>query len=282
MNIKNLTHKAALFFMASMLAFSFSASADSWNWGHVFKHGWGHHHHNKSRPDNLAKAMTFISTRPFDSVDGTFFLDGMVDGDGMDFFKNVMGLTDAEIDEKRENAIAFYMDRFGLDVNDPRLYLTGFQIDPAADYRVVMMSGKRNNVGKGLPIVDGGFALAVVDPEGIELGGEFEGTHVPAGTMFAAEGNYVIKRGKGRKDLVLSYQSRGPMQPVGTGGIINCEVFHPVHGAGVGWGYFEFHTLTNGQTAAQVRNVLTFPAFGYEELMIGQVEEEEVEEVVEE
>jgi hypothetical protein len=33
----------------------------------------------------------------------------------------------------------------------------------------------------------------------------------------------------------------------------------------VAWGYFEFHNLSNGQISAQVRNVLTFPGFGFEE-----------------
>ncbi|MCI0556430.1 MAG: hypothetical protein L0287_36270 [Anaerolineae bacterium] len=250
---------------ASLLALSFTASAETSPWPGTLDH-----RESKSSPDNLIKAMTFIATRPFDSVDGTFFLDGLVGGDGMDFFKNVLGLTDQEIEDRRSSAIEFFAERFGIDVNDPRVYFTGFQIDPATDYRVIMMTGEGNNPGKGYPIIDGGFAVAVTDPAGLDLGGEFEGTHVPAGTMFAAGGTYVIKRGKKSKDIVIDYQSRGPMQPVGTGGAINCEVVHPKWGKGLAWGYFEFHSLSNGQISAQVRNVVTFPGLGIEETMIEQ------------
>ncbi|ESS66714.1 hypothetical protein MGMO_177c00050 [Methyloglobulus morosus KoM1] len=263
MEKRGLTNIFLVFFFSLMMALSFSASAlDESSFD---KHA--NHSHGKNNPDNLIKAMTFISTRPFNSVDGTFFLDGLFGGDGMGFFKNVLGLTDQQIEQKRNAAIAFYASRFGIDVNNPKVYFTGFQIDPGADYRVIMMTGEENP-GKGYPIIDGGFAVAVTDPAGLDLGGEFMGTHVPAGTVFAAEGTYVIKRGKERKDIVINYQSRGPMQPVGTGGVINCEVVHPVWGKGLGWGYFEFHNLKNGQITSQVRNVLTFPGLGIEETMI--------------
>lgn len=251
--------KIALIVASLVAVISFNANASHDNdWSKYYKNS----------PDNLGKIFTFISTRPFDSVDGTFFLDGMAGGDGMDFFKNTMGYSDEEIAENKQAAIEFYQERFGLDASDPRLYLTGFQIDPAADYRAVLVSGKKRNPGKGYPIIDGGWALAVVDPAGIDLGGDFAGTHVPAGTMFAHGGSYVIKRGGSRKDIIINYKSRGPMQPVGRGGVINCEVSSDKFGEGVAWGYFEFHALANGQIAAQVRNVVTFPGFGYEEEMI--------------
>lgn len=249
----------------SMLALSSTASADN-----SLLNEKPNQSQSKNNPDNLIKAMTFISTRPFNSVDGTFFLDGLFGGDGMAFFKNVLGLTDQEIELRRNSAIAFYAERFGIDVNDKKVHFTGFQIDPSADYRVIMMTGKDNNPGKGYPIIDGGFAVAVVDPAGLDLGGEFVGTHVPAGTVFAAGGTYVIKRGKHLKDIVINYQSRGPMQPVGTGGVINCELFHSAWGKGLGWGYFEFHKLKNGQITSQVRTVLTFPGLGIEETLLTQ------------
>jgi hypothetical protein len=252
-------------FMASSLAVSVSASADESPW-----HGNPDHQKGYSRPDNLIKAMTFISTRPFNSVDGTFFLDGLFGGNGMDFFKNTLGLTDQQIEVKRNSAIAFFAQRFGIDVNDPRVYFTGFQVDPATDYRVMMMTGEENNPDKGYPIIEGGFIVAVMDPAGLDLGGEFAGTHVPAGTVFAAGGTYVIKRGGHREDIVINFQSRGPNQPVGTGLVVNCEVEYPEWGKGLGWGYFELHKLSNGQISAQGRNVLTFPGLGITETLLVQ------------
>lgn len=260
--------------MASVLAFSFSASADNYSHKNNYKtdkYSYKNHHKksHQMKPDNLGQAFTFVASRPFESVDGTFFLDGLVAGDGIRFFKEEMGYSDEEIEANRLAAIDFYQGRFGLDaINNPSVHLTSFELDPAADYRVLLASGKNMNPGKGWPIIDGGWALAVVDPNGVDLGGDFAGTHVPAGTMFTHGGSYVIKRGKHKKDIVINYQSRGPMQPVGRGGAINCEVTSSEFGNGVSWGYFEVHPLSNGQTAAQVRNVLTFPGFGYAEEMI--------------
>lgn len=224
---------------------------------------------SEGHPDNLIKAMTLISTRPFNSVDGTFFVDGLA-GDGMNFFKNVLGLTDQKIEQKRNAAINFLNKRFGIDVNDPKVYFTGFQITPDNDYRVLMMTGENKNLGKGYSVIDGGYAVFVTAPEGLDLGGEFAGTHVPVGTMFTAGGTYVIKRGENQKDILITYQSRGPMQSVGTGGVFNCEVFHPKWGKGLGLGYWEFHNLKNGQFTSQLRNTLTFPGFGIEEGLIEQ------------
>lgn len=220
---------------------------------------------SKNGPDNLIKAMTFVSTRPFNSVDGSFFRDGLAGGDGMYFFKQVLGLTDQQIEARRNAAIKFYNQRFGIDVNNPGVYFTGFQIDPATDYRAIMMTGKNNNPGKGYPVLEGGFIVVVTDPAGLDLEGEFQGTHVPAGTVFAAEGTYLIQRGHDQKDIVINFQSRGPNMPVGTGLAVNCEVSHPEWGNGVGWGYFELHKLKNGQISAQGRNVLTFPGLGIAE-----------------
>jgi len=257
--------RSSIFLLASLLALAFTVSADNSPWSGNLDHQKGN-----NQPDNFVMAMTFISTRPFNSVDGTFFLNGLLGGNGMDFFKNTLGLSDEEIEERRNSVVAFYTNRFGIDVNDPRVYFTSIQVDPAADYRVMMITGKGNNPGKGYPILEGGFVVVVVDPAGLDLGGEFIGTHVPMGAMFAAGGSYVIKTGGKGKDIVINYQSRGPTLFAGTGGIINCEVFHPVWGNGLGWGYFEFHKLTNGQSSAQIRNVLTFPGLGFEGILIGQ------------
>ncbi len=270
MNLEKITKKLTLLITCIVFTFSFTANAGPWDWGH----GGNNHHkfseaiwnfyHKKKRPDNLAKTMTFAATRAFDSVDGTFFVDGLIGGDGMRFFKQTMGFSDQVIERNRGRASEFFMERFGLDIADPRLYFTGFEIDPASGYRVIMESGENHKIGKGYPILDGGWGLVVMSPEGIDLGGEFEGTHVPAGSMFV-HGNYLIKRGKGRKDLAIGYRSRGPILSVGTGNVINCEVFHPKLGFGVSLGYSEIHQLNNGQITAHARNVLTFPAFGYEQ-----------------
>ncbi|ESS66712.1 hypothetical protein MGMO_177c00030 [Methyloglobulus morosus KoM1] len=151
-------------------------------------------------------------------------------GNGMSFFKNELGLTDQQIENKRQSAIMFFSKRFGIDVTDTKVVFNGFEADPATDYRVIMMTGEENNSSKGFPILEGGFIVAVMDSAGLDLGGEFEGTHVPAGTVFAAEGVYIVKRGGHKKDIFINFQSIGPNQPVGTGLVVNCEVSHPEWG----------------------------------------------------
>ncbi|MCP5245667.1 MAG: hypothetical protein H6937_06890 [Burkholderiales bacterium] len=227
---------------------------------------------SKHAPDNLTKAITFVANRPFDSVDGSIFRDGLIGGDGKAFFKNILGLSDQEIENKQQAAIEFLEQRFGIDVNNPGVIFTGFQIDPTINFKAIMMTGegKENNPGNGFPILEGGFIAVVVDPSGIDLAGEFAGVHAPAGTMLAAEGTYIIQRGKKYEDIVIRFQSRGPNFPVGTGLIINCELFHPEWGEGLGWAYTELHKLSNGQFVAQARNTLTFPGLGFEETMIEQ------------
>ncbi|MFT7560030.1 MAG: hypothetical protein ACI93R_001945 [Flavobacteriales bacterium] len=42
--------------------------------------------HRGNTPDNLTIVLTFVATTPIDSVDGSFFKDGLVGGDGKGFF----------------------------------------------------------------------------------------------------------------------------------------------------------------------------------------------------
>ncbi|ESS66713.1 hypothetical protein MGMO_177c00040 [Methyloglobulus morosus KoM1] len=67
-SIKTIMKPLLTLLATSLLVFSFNVSADNESQFEKFGHS-----QNKHDPDNLIKAMTFSSTRPFDSVDGTFF-----------------------------------------------------------------------------------------------------------------------------------------------------------------------------------------------------------------
>lgn len=260
MNKVKLLLSISIFFVIFLSILSFNTFAGDLTTSENWKH-----QKIKKNPDNLIKSMTFIASRPFNSADGSFLLDGVFGGDGMNFFKNVLGLTDQEIKDRRNSAIEFFATSFGIMVNDPRVYFTGFQIDPATDYRTIMMTGEEQRIGEGYPVLEGGFLLAVTHPDGIDLGGEFEGLHVPAGALFVAGGAYVIQPGKGKPDIVLNLQSRWPNLPYESGRVLNMEVSHPEWGKGLAWGNAQIHKLANGQDSSQVRVVLTFPGLGIEE-----------------
>lgn len=249
-------------FIFSLLALSFNAVAENSlpedNLNFTTK---------KNAPDNLTHAITFIASKPFYSTDGSFLLNGLLGGDGISFFKQTLGLTDKQIEQRRDAAISFFSQRFGIDVNDPKVHFTGFQIDPTTDYRAIMMTGE--DAGIGYHIDEGGFIAVVMDTDGLDLRGEFLGQHVPKGTVFAAGGTYVINR-PGHKNITIDFHSRGPNLPVGTGKILNCELFNTKWGKGLGWGYTEIYPLPNGKTGSQVRMVLTFPGLGIEETLLGK------------
>lgn len=209
-------------------------------------------------PTDLDKMLVYISTTPFTPVDGTFMVDGMM-GDGMHFQKEVLKRTDEEIAQDRNNAIDFFQSRFGISVTDPRVHFSGFEILPELEYRAVVISGE-NVPPKGWPVHDGGWMVIVMDPHGIDLGGEFAGTHVTPGTMFV-HANYLID--KKPTPVLLNYQAKRPIVPDTYGSFqVNCEIFSEQYGNGQAIGGTLPVALPDGRMLINTRNIITFPPFG--------------------
>ena len=103
-------------------------------------------------------------------------------------YADIMNFTPAEILVEQAKAKEWFVHRFGMDVDDPanagRLSLFPFTVNPNLDFRAFYISG-RHVPSDGYEIRDGGFALAVIDPAGFTLGGDFPGRHVPQGSLVA-------------------------------------------------------------------------------------------------
>lgn len=191
------------------------------------------------------------------------------------FSQEVMGWSEAEEAEFESRARTFFAERFGIDTAAPeyagRVMMVPFMLDPRWEYRVYNSSGEYVPQ-QGWVVRDGGYQLVVVDPEGVSLGGEFQGQKAPMGAL-AAYGKYNIKRSIGRshkhRELVIHYQSREPvlqnsgfpLQRDGQGVLIApLEVQHPEHGAGWAFAHIVDVTLENGLRQTNNRNIMTFPA----------------------
>lgn len=154
--------------------------------------------------------------------------------DGDYFHKTIMGRTDAQIDLEGQRAKDYFYARFGLNVDalvaDGRLAFDSFMIDPRGEYRAYTKSGAKAP-SEGWVVRDGGFIATVLDPNGIELGGEFQGAGLPPispGGLILF-GNYNIletkPNGKHGQAFSISYRSDMPMITNDWGElIVNCQI----------------------------------------------------------
>lgn len=174
--------------------------------------------------------------------------------------REVWGLEDADIDAFESEVRGFYSQRFGLDVDDPeageRFVITTYGCDPRLAYRVVVMS-EREVPPAGWPVCDGGYLLTIIDPEGVQLGGEFEGQVAPPGASMAF-GRYHIETDTGEV-LSIGFRSLTPYvsDPWGNASI-RCELDSPELGTGVANLVYRLDQLESGEFTLMIRNVLTF------------------------
>ena len=174
--------------------------------------------------------------------------------------REVWGLSDEQIAAYELETKGFFVERFGLDLDDPanaeRLQLIPFGCDPRIAYRVVTMAG-RSVPAEGWPLCDAGYLLTVIAPEGVELGGDFEGRLAPSGSTFAY-GRYYIDAGA-EQDMRIDFRSITPYlaDPFGVSAI-RCEVDSAELGSGEANIVYKLDQLPDSQFQVMVRNVLTF------------------------
>ena len=230
-------------------------------------------------PEHYKKMFVYESSVPFYSPDGLFFVDGFATGDASNFHKNIMNRSDEEIEEQKQEALEFFAARFGMYKENPSLLFTSVEVMPEIDYQVVFSSGEKVPE-QGWQVRDAAWVFAVVNPEGMVLGGEFEGIHVPMGSMVAygeynirktrknrrAEENMRESKRKNRRNTIhIKYQSLRPIVPDADGVIIlACELFNEKYGEGQALGIVFPFELSDGRTVMNIRNTLTFPKWGLE------------------
>ena len=186
------------------------------------------------------------------------------------FHKVVMGRTDAEIDAFEQMAKDFFLQRFGIDVDDPvnidRIIFGDFMNDPRLNYRNYVASGK-TVPADGWFFYDGGWFVLVTDPDGFTLDGEFVGHRVPQNT-FLFFGNYHIvetkKNGKIQNRVNIFYRSATPVAPAfdGPGGF-RCELSldgldFPTGVQGQAQGLSGVRQISPTAIKFNIRNVITF------------------------
>lgn len=154
----------------------------------------------------------------------------------------------------------WYQDTFGIDVDDPdnakRLYVIPTQaVPPDANYRIVM-SSEAEVPPEGWPLTDVANGITIVDPEGFELGGEWEGTYVPAGTSFTY-GIYGIDTGE--EVRVAPFRSGVPGAS-NTSGVyaFQCDVLHPTLGDGNAGVFAHIEQTDDGFLVYDIRATATF------------------------
>jgi hypothetical protein len=185
--------------------------------------------------------------------------------DGMFFQREIMGRTDAEIEQNKQDAIAFFIERFGVDPTDNAdvsFTDSSFMVDPRNEYRAYVVSG-HEVPAEGWVIRDGGWSVRITNPDGITLGGEFAGEHAPAGSSFFF-GDYNIDV-PGEDPIIIHYQSAFIASPNASGTFaFRCEVISEDFGTGLAQGISAPQTTEDGLRHANIRNILTFPGLGGE------------------
>ena len=253
---KFITKNSFLMFVIAVFCLAAThSSARSWNVG-----GYERCDNNEApEPEGYGQTLVFVGNGIWRSVDGGSFVDGLIEGDGMNFQKNIMGRTDEEIEENRQLALEFFERRFGLDAeNDTEnLYFSGLEIDPRNNMRVYTISGV-DVPAHGWVVRDGGWIVTVTNPEGVTLGGELEGTFAPVGTAMVY-GEYNIKV-PFKENIIIHYESDFPFMADQFGSLaIRCRLFSEDFGEGITGGLANPVFLDDNFLMQQdIRNILTF------------------------
>ncbi|MGE0600598.1 MAG: hypothetical protein AB7P41_14260 [Dehalococcoidia bacterium] len=191
------------------------------------------------------------------------------------FHREIMGRSPDEMAEQEALAREFFQQRFGLNLEDGSVIVESFTFNPVHNYRAYTIAGE-SVPAEGWIVRDGGFRAEVVAEDGVTLGGEFAGTHVPQGTSVVF-GDYNILvtspgrsgEARGEREIVLHYRSSDPLIPDQFGvmhftcGLVDSETDLGVtedDWDGIAQGVVRPpESLPDGTVKVSIRNVLTFP-----------------------
>ena len=197
------------------------------------------------------------------------------------FQREIMGRSDEEILETRNEAVEFHREFAGLEFpeadpdnlfgavesEDGTAILSAGMLDPGRGYTAYVVSGRGmpNNHGDGTTVTDpevtghvrdGTFGARFTEPT--ELGGSYgaefpDYAEVPAGASLPF-GDYNIRMGDNEDPIEIRFFPEHPVIFEGPApSAFNCELVHEE------WGEGQVHGTTGGTMAPGIRNVLTFP-----------------------
>lgn len=211
-------------------------------------------------PQGFDKVVVFIAAGQFDASTPS-----PVGDTAMWFHKEVMGRSDAEIEQEKQDAKAYFDMQFGVIVEP-----MAFGVDPRNEYRAYIISGM-DIPEEGWVVRDGGFMyMFMIDTTLYGVWGGVGGTMVPSGSMLVY-GDYSIDMtgpGKSGKNppkvepIIIRYRSGEPItpDPLREGITFRCTTIAP-WGAGIAQGTTQDQSI-DGITIANWRNVHTYPSYG--------------------
>lgn len=172
-------------------------------------------------PDGFTDYLVFMGTGEYDPttnpVDPPIVCHGPLCG-GDFFHKTIMGRSDEDMAILEAEARAFFVQRFGIDVDDPanagRILFQAFTFEPRIHYRAYTVADEKVP-SQGWRVHDGGWVIDILDEDGYTLGGEWNGFHVLPGSLMIY-GNYSIqevgKNGELKDEFHnIFYRSAGPV-----------------------------------------------------------------------
>lgn len=218
-------------------------------------------------PNPPIATATFMANGIFDAADPTY-----TPPTADDFDRVIMGRDDAAVAARKQEAIDYFQERFGVDFSQAD-FAQGGSIallhtlnDPRWNYRCYRLP-HRPVPPEGLIVNDAQYVMAVVGPEATLYGswGGAAGTVVPGGTV-AVNGEYLIQgsrryRVRDPRNIHIRFASVSPIFNAISGNIkFDCRLQSDYFGTGVALGRQEFYLLSDGMTQIAINNVLQFPA----------------------
>lgn len=218
---------------------------------------------NPNQPDAVA---IFMANGIFDSADPDY-----VPPTAEDFDAVIMGRDAAAAAARKQEAIDYFLERFGIDFSNGDIAQGGAIAlirsynDPRWNYRCYKLPN-RYVPKSGLIVHDAQYVMAVFGTEATFYGswGGDSGTVVPGGTV-AVDGEYLIQgtnkfRQGHPRNIHVRFNSVTPIFDALSGNIkFDCRLNSDDFGSGAALGRQEFYQLQNGLTQIAINNVLQFP-----------------------
>jgi hypothetical protein len=201
---------------------------------------------------------------------GLFIADGTTDPLAPDyqpmdfdsFFVDHFGHGPDEIEAEKQEAKDFFADTYGLDVDqlvaDGRATFDEFRMDYDVNYRVRAMPG-RYVQPEGWLIDDLALSVTIIDPEGVELGGQYAGMTFGPGIV-GVWGYYAFDAlhpdGSFDETLTIKYHSDDiPTFSVDGRGLYYCKLYSDEFGTGLARITAIIRQNEDGTTSWDVSNV---------------------------
>lgn len=225
-----------------------------------------------SKPMGFSQVLTFMGSgvinitksEPFPGVTGC--LGTLCTSDY--FYTHIMGFNEQQVAQKREDAVVYFNQEFGIDVKtlvaQKRIELKPYTGNPDGEYRLYSVAGM-NLPAAGWIVRDGGFYITVLDKGGIPLGGRHSGeTATPKNQMYYGNYNILATSPPHQlKEIVISYESNemAVISPDGLRTTFNTRTHNERWGEGQSYVSYEFKLNGDKTVLTNGREVMTFAKY---------------------